>query len=52
LNEHGANTDVTLEMDYEVPVPVLGKLNERAAHQFNEHEVNTVIANLKTQIEI
>jgi len=52
LNEHGTNTDVTLEMDYEVPVPVLGKINERAVHQFNEHEVNTVIANLKTQIEI
>ena len=51
LDEHGSNTDVTLEMNYKVPVPVLGKINERAAHQFNEHEANTVIANLKTQIE-
>jgi hypothetical protein len=32
LDEHGSNTDVTLEMNYQVPVPVLGKIKERAAH--------------------
>jgi ribosome-associated toxin RatA of RatAB toxin-antitoxin module len=51
LDGHGDDTDLTFEVDYKVPVPVLGKLAEKVVVKLNEHEADAVIANIKTQIE-
>lgn len=51
LDEHGNNTEVTFEMDYKVPAPVLGKIKEKVARELNEHEADALIANLKSHLE-
>ena len=51
MEGHGDDTDVTFEVEYRVPVPVLGKLAEKVVVKLNENEADTMIANLKTQIE-
>lgn len=51
LEEHGGDTDVIVEAEYKVPVPVLGKVAEHVVLKINEHEADAMIANLKTQIE-
>jgi ribosome-associated toxin RatA of RatAB toxin-antitoxin module len=51
MDGHGDDTDLTFEVDYRVPVPVLGKLAEQVVLKLNEHEADAVIANIKTQIE-
>ena len=51
LDGHGDDTDLTFEVDYNVPVPVLGKLAEKVVVKLNENEADAVIANIKTQIE-
>ena len=42
---------VFFEVDYEVPIPVLGKLAEAAIIRINEHESELLLANLKTEME-
>ena len=51
MEGHGDDTDLTFEVDYKVPVPVLGRLAEKVVVALNEHEADAVIANVKTQIE-
>jgi uncharacterized membrane protein len=51
LNGRGDDTDLTFQIEYEVPVPVLGRLAEKVVVNLNEHEADAVIANLKTQLE-
>ncbi len=51
LDGHGSDTDLTFEVDYRVPMPVLGKLAEKVVVKLNEHEADAVIANIKTQLE-
>jgi uncharacterized membrane protein len=51
MEGHGDDTDLTFEVDYKVPVPVLGKLAEKIVVKLNENEADAMIANLKTQIE-
>ena len=51
MDGHGEDTDLTFEVEYKVPVPVLGRLAEKVVVKLNEHEADAVIANLKTQIE-
>ncbi len=51
MDSHGEDTDLTFEVDYKVPVPVLGKLAEKVVVKLNEHEADAVIANIKTQLE-
>ena len=51
MEGHGDDTDVTFEVEYKVPVPVLGRLAEHVVVKLNEHEADAMIANLKTQIE-
>ncbi|MBS1119290.1 MAG: bacterio-opsin linked product [Deltaproteobacteria bacterium] len=46
---HDGETDVTLEVDYEVPV--LGRLAERLVGRVNEREAETLLANLKKKME-
>lgn len=46
---HGADTDVTLEVDYKVPV--LGRLAEKVVGKLNEREAETLLRNLKRRME-
>ncbi len=45
-------TKLTVEADYTVPVPLLGKLAEAFIVKTNEHEADTVLANLKDRLEV
>jgi carbon monoxide dehydrogenase subunit G len=51
MEGHGDETDLSFEIEYKVPVPVLGKLAEKVVVKLNENEADTMIANLKAQIE-
>ena len=51
LAPRGDQTEVTMKIDYSVPVPVLGKLAEAAIVKLNEHEGDVTMANLKTMLE-
>ena len=48
----GDGTKVTFEVEYTVPVPVLGKLAEAIIVKMNEHEGEVILANLKTRMEV
>jgi len=43
---------VTFEVEYTVPIPVLGKLAEAIIVKMNEHEGEVILANLKSRMEI
>ena len=47
---HDGDTEVTLEVDY--TVPVFGRLLERAVGRANEREAETLLHNLKTEMEV
>jgi uncharacterized protein YndB with AHSA1/START domain len=47
----GEGTRVTMEVEYVVPVPVLGKLAEAFILKVNEREADTVMGNLKDRLE-
>jgi len=47
-----AGTKVTVEDEYIVPLPVIGKLAEAVIVKLNEHEAEVLLANLKTRMEI
>ncbi len=44
-------TEVALEIDYEVPIPLLGRLAEAVLVKINEREVETLLANLRDRME-
>ena len=48
----GDGTKVTFEVEYTVPIPVLGKLAEAIIVKMNEHEGEVILANLKTRMEV
>jgi uncharacterized membrane protein len=45
-------TKLTVEVEYTIPVPLLGKLVETFIVKLNEHEAEVMLANLKARIEI
>jgi len=45
-------TKVTFEVEYTVPIPVLGKLAEAIIVKMNEHEGEVILANLKSRMEV
>jgi len=47
----GEGTRLSVEVDYKVPVPVLGKLAEALIVKLNEREAETTLANLKDRLE-
>ncbi len=47
----GAQTEVGLVSEYTIPVPLLGKLAEAFIVKANEHEAETILANLKAAME-
>jgi uncharacterized protein YndB with AHSA1/START domain len=44
-----ARTRITLTIDYQVPVPLLGKLAEFVVLKMNEHEAELVMVNLQAR---
>jgi len=46
---HDGETEVTLEVDYESPLP--GRLAERLVGRVNEREAETLLRNLKRKLE-
>ncbi len=44
-------TKLTVEVEYTVPIPLLGKLAEAFIVKQNERELELVLANLKTKME-
>ncbi len=44
-------TELTVRVEYTVPVPLLGKLAEAVVVKINEHDAETLLANLKTRME-
>ena len=44
-------TKVTFEVEYTVPIPVLGKLTEAIIVKMNEREGESLLANLKARME-
>jgi uncharacterized membrane protein len=47
----GAGTKLTVEVEYKVPIPVLGKLAESIIVKQNDKEADTLLANLKARME-
>ena len=46
-----AVTKVTFEVEYNIPIPLIGKLAETIIVRQNEHETEALLANLKTRME-
>ncbi|MFC1866126.1 SRPBCC family protein [Chloroflexota bacterium] len=44
-------TKATFEVEYAVPIPVLGKLAEKIVVKMNDHEGDAIMANLKSRME-
>jgi uncharacterized membrane protein len=47
-----SGTKLTVETEYSVPVPLLGKLAEAFIVKQNEHEADVLLANLKARMEV
>jgi len=45
-------TRLTVEVEYTIPVPLLGKLAEAFIAKQNEHEAEVMLANLKARMEV
>ena len=45
-------TKVAFEVEYTVPIPVLGKLAEAIVVKINDHEGDIILANLKARMEV
>ena len=48
---HEGGTKLSLDLDYKVPVPVLGKLAEKLVLKTNEREAELALENIKTMVE-
>ena len=48
---HEGGTKLSLDLDYKVPVPVLGKLAEKLVLKTNEREAELAMENIKTIVE-
>lgn len=48
---HENATTLDLDIDYKIPVPVLGKLAEKLVQKRNEREAETNLMNLKDRLE-
>ena len=45
-------THVTLRFEYQIPTSLLKKIKEEIVQQENEHEVDAMLQNLKTRLEL
>jgi ribosome-associated toxin RatA of RatAB toxin-antitoxin module len=46
-----AGSKLTIAVEYEVPMPVLGKLAEAVVHRQNEKELELALSNVKAHVE-
>ena len=46
-----SGTKVTFNVEYTIPIPVLGKLAAAIVAKMNEHETELLLANLKARLE-
>ena len=44
-------THLDLEVEYTIPMPVLGKLAEKVVLKINENEIDALLSNLKAAVE-
>jgi uncharacterized membrane protein len=51
LQPEGDGTQVAFEVEYTVPVPLLGKLAEAAIVKLNQNEIELLLANLRVRME-
>ena len=51
LESEGEGTKLTMEIDYTIPVPVLGKLAENLVLKRNESELELSLQNIKDAVE-
>ena len=49
---HEGGTKLDFEVDYTIPVPVLGKLAEKVVFKRNQRETEMGLANLKERLEV
>jgi uncharacterized membrane protein len=49
---HGNSTVVHEEVEYEIPIPLLGRFAQRFVRRINEKELEAIHANLKARLEI
>ncbi len=49
---HNGGTALDVEIEYDIPTPVLGKFAEKAITRINDREADTLLANLKTVMEL
>ena len=47
----GAGTRLSLDLEYTIPAPVIGKLAEVLVAKMNERDIDTLLANLKDVME-
>jgi carbon monoxide dehydrogenase subunit G len=52
LQKSGSGVKLTLDIDYEIPAPVVGKLAEAVVSRLNEHEATNLLANIKATMEL
>jgi len=47
----GSGTRVEWSVDYTIPMPVFGKLAEAVIVKLNDHELDSILSNIKTRME-
>jgi hypothetical protein len=50
-HEENGGMRLDLQVEYEVPTPVLGRLAEKVVRKINENELEVMLANLKAATE-
>ena len=52
FEKKGTGMRLALDVDYEIPAPVIGKIAEAVVARLNEHECVHLLANVKATIEL
>ena len=51
VKPHGSGTELTMKVDYTIPIPVLGKLAEQLILKRNERNLESSMQNIKDTLE-
>jgi ligand-binding SRPBCC domain-containing protein len=52
FEKKGAGMRLAIDVDYEIPAPVIGKIAEAVVARINEHECLNLLANVKATMEL
>jgi uncharacterized protein YndB with AHSA1/START domain len=52
FEKKGAGMRLSVDVDYEIPAPVIGKIAEAVVSKMNEHECEHLLANVKATMEL